>query len=144
MKLEDIHELWGNDSKIDHTELSHEALRIPQLHHKYLKIFTNERLVLRKYETDLKRLRLDKYEFYTQGPTQETHDLGWKLPPIGKILKTDANNYVDSDNDIINLTLKVGLQQEKVELLESIIRSLNNRGYLIKSAIDFEKFKVGM
>lgn len=144
MKLEQIHEMWSQDSKIDHTELSHEALRIPQLHHKYLQVFTHERLVLRKYETDLKRLRLDKYEFYTQGPTPETQEKGWKLPPIGRVIKSDVGNYVDSDIDIINLTLKVGMQQEKVDLLDSIIRSLNNRGYLIKSAIDFEKFKVGM
>ena len=144
MKLEDIHEMWSQDSKIDHTELSHEALRIPQLHHKYLRVYTNEKLLLRKYEADLKRLRLDKYEFYTQGPTPETQALGWKLPPVGRVIKSDVNNYIDSDNDIIERTLKIGLQQEKVELLDSIIRSLNNRGYLIKSAIDFEKFKVGM
>lgn len=144
MKLEQIFEMWHQDSKIDHTELSHEALRIPQLHHKYFQVYSHERLVLRKYEAELKRLKLDKYEFYTQGPTPETHAKGWQLPPIGKIIKSDVGQYVDSDKDIIELTLKVGVQQEKIELLDSIIRSLNNRGYLIKSAIDFEKFKVGM
>lgn len=144
MKLENIFEMWHQDSKIDHTELSHEALRIPQLHHKYFQIYSNEKLVLRKYELDLKRLRLDKHEFYTQGPTKETQEKGWQLPPIGRVIKSDVNQYIDADKDIIHLTLKVGVQQEKIELLDSIIRSLNNRGYLIKSAIDFEKFKVGM
>lgn len=144
MKLESIYEMWHQDSKIDHTELSHEALRIPQLHHKYFQIYSNEKLMLRKYELELKRLRLDKYEFYTQGPTKETQEKGWQLPPIGRIIKSDVNQYIDADSDIIHLTLKVGVQQEKIELLDSIIRSLNNRGYLIKSAIDFEKFKVGM
>ena len=144
MKLESIYEMWHQDSKIDHTELSHEALRIPQLHHKYFQIYSNEKLMLRKYELELKRLRLDKCEFYTQGPTKETQEKGWQLPPIGRIIKSDVNQYIDADNDIIHLTLKVGVQQEKIELLDSIIRSLNNRGYLIKSAIDFEKFKVGM
>ena len=35
------------------------------------------------------------------------------------------------------------MQGEKVDTLESIIKSISNRGYLIKSAIDYEKFKVG-
>jgi hypothetical protein len=144
MKIEDIQNLWSQDSKIDHTELSTEALRIPSLHSKYFRIFTEERLRLRKYELDLKKLKLEKYEFYTQGPTEETHAKGWRLPPIGKVIKSEVNNYVDADDDIIQLTLKVGIQQEKIEMLESIIKSLTNRGFLIKSAIDFEKFKVGM
>lgn len=144
MKIEDIQNLWAQDSKIDHTELSTEALRIPSLHSKYFRIFTEERLRLRKYELDLKKLKLEKYEFYTQGPTEETHAKGWRLPPIGKVIKSEVNNYVDADDDIIQLTLKVGIQQEKIEMLESIIKSLTNRGFLIKSAIDFEKFKVGM
>lgn len=144
MKLEEIYSLWEKDSQVDRTELGEEALKIPQLHGKYFKIYSNERLVLRKLEADMKQLKLAKYEFYTQGPTKETQDLGWQLPPIGKILKSDVNSYIEADKDIINLSLKIGMQQEKIDLLDSIIRSLNNRGYNIKAAIDWEKFKVGI
>lgn len=143
MKIEDIHNMWALDARIDGTELSTEALRIPSLHSKYFSIFTQERLRLRKYDTDMKKLKLAKHEFFTQGPTQETMEMGWKLPPVGKVIKSEVGNYIDADDDVINLTLKIGIQQEKIELLESVIRSLNNRGYLIKNAIDFEKFKMG-
>jgi hypothetical protein len=78
------------------------------------------------------------------GPTEETHAKGWQLPPQGKILRSDVNNYVEADSEVINLTLKIGIQQEKLELLESVIKSLTNRGFNIKAAIDFERFKVGM
>ncbi len=144
MKLEDIRNMWSLDAKIDNTELSHEALRIPSLHSKYYGIYTEERLRLRKYETDMKKLRLEKFEFFTQGPTKETQERGWVLPPIGRVIKSEVNNYIDADDDIIELTLRIGIQQEKTDLLESIIRTLNNRGFLIKNAIDFEKFKTGM
>ena len=144
MKLDDIRNMWSLDAKIDSTELSHESLRIPSLHSKYYGIFTEERLRLRKYETDMKKLRLEKFEFYTQGPTKETLERGWTLPPVGRVIKSEVNNYIDADDDIIHLTLKIGIQQEKIEMLESVIRTLNNRGYLIKNAIDFEKFKTGM
>jgi len=143
MKLEDIFAEWEQDSHIDRSELGDEALRIPKLHHKYFKIFANERLVLRKYESELKQLKLAKHEFFTMGPTEETHALGWKLPPQGKILRSDVNNYIEADSDVVNLTLKIGIQQEKIGLLESIIKSFTNRGFNIKAAIDFEKFKVG-
>lgn len=144
MKIDDIFELWNTDSKIDRTELGDESLKIPQLHHKYFKIYSNERLILRKLEADMKQLKLTKYEFYTQGPTKETQEKGWELPPSGRILKSDASSYIDADQDIVNLSLKIGMQQEKIDLLDSIIRTLNNRGYNIKSAIDWEKFKVGI
>lgn len=144
MKLEDIFTEWEQDSRIDRSELGDEVLRIPRLHHKYFKIFTNERLILRKYEVELKQLKLAKHEFFTMGPTEETHARGWQLPPQGKVLRSDLNYYVEADNEVVNLTLKIGIQQEKLELLESIIKSLTNRGFNIKSAIDWEKFKVGI
>ena len=100
--------------------------------------------MLRKYEAELKKLKLSKHEFLTLGPTEETHAKGWVLPPQGKILRSDVNNYIEADDEVINLTLKIGVQQEKTELLESIIRSLTNRGFNIKAAIEFEKFKVGI
>lgn len=143
MKLESIFELWEKDSKIDKAVLDDEVLRISSLHKKYYQIYTNERLILRKYETDLKLLKLEKFEFYTQGPTKETMAKGWQLPPIGKVLKADAGTYVDADKDIIELTLKIGIQHEKIDLLESIIKSLQNRGFNIKTAVDFIKFQSG-
>ena len=143
MKLEDIFAFWEQDSNINRDELDRESLNTAKLHHKYHKIYTNERLMLRKYEMDLKQLRLEKFEFYTQGPTKETMDKGWKLPPIGKILKADAGTYVDADPDVVALTLKVGVQHEKIELLESIIKSIMNRGFQIKNAIDWIRFQSG-
>lgn len=144
MKIDDIYDEWEKDAHIDRTELGEESLKIPKLHHKYFKIYTHERLVLRKYEAELKQLKLLKHEFYTLGPTEETHEKGWVLPPQGRILKSEVANYVDADKDIVNLTLKVGIQQEKIELLQSIVKSLTNRGFNIKAAIDWEKFKVGI
>ena len=36
------------------------------------------------------------------------------------------------------------MQKEKVDFLESIIKSLNNRGFNLNAAIQWEKFKVGI
>lgn len=143
MKVEDIFELWEKDSKIDRTELGDAALDIPKLHHKYYQILLAEKMQLRKFESELKKLKLDKYEFLTQGPNEETKEKGWRLPPKGMILKSDIPLYMDGDEDIINQSLKIGLQQEKVELLESIIRTIMNRSFIIRDAIDWAKFTMG-
>ena len=142
MKLEAIQEEWGRDSDVDKTELGDEALKIPKLHHKYYQIYTAEKMLLRKYESDMKQLKLVKYEFYTMGPNEDTPK-DWRLPPRGMILKSDVPMYMEADRDIVDMSLKIGMQQEKVELLESIIKSLTNRGFQIKSAIDWFKFTMG-
>jgi hypothetical protein len=143
MKLEDIFELWGEDSRVDKTELGNAALELAKLHHKYYRIYSQERLLYKKMEAELKQLKLEKYEFYVDGPTQEHIELGWKLPAKGRILKSDVSNYLDADSDIINHNLKLAYQQEKLEVLDSIIKTIGNRGFHIKSAIDWERFKVG-
>lgn len=143
MKIEEILELWQIDSKIDRTEIGDEALNIPKLHHKYYQIYVNERLILRKQESELKQLKLDKYEFLTQGPNEETKEKGWRLPPKGMVLKSDIPMYLESDQDVINMTLKVGYQQEKIDLLDSIIKTIINRGYLLKTALEWQKFTMG-
>ena len=139
MKLEEIFDQWKKDAEIDITELGNESIKIAKLHHKYFQILSSERLLLKSHEAEMKRLKLDKYEFYTQGPNEQTPK-EWKLPPKGLILKQDIPMYMEADNEIIKLSLKIGVQQEKIELLESIIRNLMNRGYNVKTALDWQRF----
>jgi len=143
MKIESIFEEWDKDTDVDKTQLDDESIKIQKLHHKYYKVYVSERLLYRKLEADMKQLKLEKYEFYTQGPTKEQKDKGWELPSRGLILKGDIPTYIDADKDIIELSLKIGYQLEKIEFLESILKSLQNRGYQIKAAIDFIRFTQG-
>lgn len=143
MEIEDIMELWNTDTNVDRTELGDESLKIPKLHSKYYNILIKEKLTLRKLIEEMKRLKLDKYEFFTQGPSEETRDKGWRLPPKGIILKGDIPMYMDADQDIIDLNLKIGTQQEKVEFLESVIKTIINRNFVIKNAIEWNRFTMG-
>ncbi len=143
MKLEEIHELWALDSQIDESELDAESLKIPQLHSKYYKIYNIERMILRRLEGEYKTLSLEKYEFYTQGPTDEQHKRGWKLPAKGMILKNEVDRYLEADRDIIAMSLKIALQREKVDLLHSIIGNINSRSFHIRDCIEFLKWSQG-
>lgn len=143
MKLEEIQNLWDADSQIDRTELGDESLRIVKLHAKYFKIFSQERLLLRKMESDLKELYRDKYEWYNGNSSRELlEQRGWEPNPL-KILRTDVAMYIGADEEMRNASLKVELQNEKVLFLESIIKSLSTLGYNIKNAIDWSRFQNG-
>ena len=54
MTLDELLENWKADSEIDRTELGNEAIKIPQLHSKYFKFYSTERLTLRKLEEEAK------------------------------------------------------------------------------------------
>ena len=143
MKLEQIYEYWSEDSKIDRSELGNESLKLPQLHSKYFKVFSEERLRLKQYDSEYKILYKQKFEYYMGTMDEyEMKELGWEPQPL-KILRTDLPVYMDADQDIINLNLKISMQKEKIDVLESIIRTINGRGFQIKNAIDWERFKTG-
>lgn len=143
MKLDEIQLMWERDAQIDRTELGEESLRIPQLHSKYFKVFSQERLTLRKLEADYKRLFKDKYEWYNGSIAEETlQQYDWQPNPL-KILRTDIPMHIEADNDIQTLQMKIEMQKEKVDFVENIIKSLTTRGYQIKGAIEWEKFKMG-
>jgi hypothetical protein len=143
MKFEDIMIMWEQDSKMDKTELGDESLKIPLLHHKYYKIFVEEGLLLKKLEQDHKTMYKLKYEYYMGVLDEETlAEMNWK--PNGlKILKQDLSIYTDADPDLQRIQAKIDIQKQKLSFLESAIKTISNRGYLIKNAIDWERFKVG-
>ena len=142
MKLEEIEALWEQDAKIDRTDLDNESLKIPMLHSKYYKIYLREKVQLKAEDQDYKIFFKLKHEYYTGKLSKEELDEhGWQ--PFQFVLKNDLQVYIDSDKDIAERLLKLQVQREKVDLLESIIKTLNGRGFLIKSAIDFIRFTSG-
>ncbi len=142
MKLEEIEAEWEIDAKIDKTQLSNEALKISSLQGKYYKWYVREILQLKGLDEAINILKLEKWEFYTQGPTKETEARGWKFPGA-VILKAEVDRYMQADPDIIKANLNAAKQKEKVNFLKHIIDSLNGRSWNIRAAIDFEKFRAG-
>ena len=143
MKLDEIINEWEQDSRIDNTELAVESLKTPSLHHKYYKMFSFEGLQLKRLEFEYKALFKLKHQYYTGVLDQETlEERGWGPNPL-KILKQDLPVYMDGDSDLQTIQAKMDMQKQKLTMLESIIKTITNRGFLIKNAIDWERFKMG-
>ena len=144
MKLEEIQELWNRDREIDISELATESIRIPQIHDKYLKIYVDEKIKLRKLQLNLAKISKMKSDYYSGRMSQEELDrLEWQ-PFLVKVLKSEVNSYIESDDDIIKLKETIALMEEKINYIDSVIRMINNRGFQIKSAIDWIKYKDGI
>lgn len=143
MNIEDLYNEWAKDGHIDVADISRNSADIPKLHNKYFRLYTEEGLKLKKLRADYKVLVKRKNEYYNGSmDSEELKEYGWAPQPL-KILKSDIPTYVESDKDVINLSLRIGLQESIVEYLESIIRQINNRNFILKNIIDYEKFRTG-
>jgi hypothetical protein len=144
MTFEELQEQIEKDLSFDETQLDTESLRIPQLHNKYLKHLYSEKLMLKKLRNDMGELTRIKYEYYT-GKLDETtlKERGWE-PFQLRVLKNDVDMYLEGDKDMNRLKGRIQLQEERVDYIESTVKAIANRGWLIRNAIDWKKFLGGV
>ena len=95
MKLEDIQELWTSDCVLDDLQLDVESTRIPELHNKYFKIFSDEKLRLVKYESKMKELSKLKWLYYTGKLDKDSLDKLKREEPEYQDLELGANKFAD-------------------------------------------------
>jgi hypothetical protein len=98
---------------------------------------------LKKLKADYKELCKLKGQYYRgELDITELNSLGWEVQPL-KILRQDIAAYVEADKDVIHLSLRIGFAEEKVSYLESIIKMISNRGFQLKTIVDWERFRTG-
>ena len=137
MDLNELQNDVDRDLKIDDTELDLESIRTPQLHNKYLKLYTKYSLQLKKTQDDYKTLYRFKWEYYTG---KADPDVYREKPFDLKILKADVAIYLDSDKEIQELGQKEAYIQAVVTYLEKILREIYNRNWTIRNTIEWKKF----
>jgi len=144
MNLDELKVMIKKDLDIDQTALDAESSRTPQLHNKYLVMFMDEKLKLKRMNSELSVIRKNKWLYYTGRMSQEElTQFGWE-PFELNILKTEADDMIESDTDYIKASEKVNFQEEKVNYLESVIKIVQNRQWQIRAMIDWLKFTQGV
>lgn len=140
MNIDEIQLLWEEDSKLDPDNLHQESLKIPSLHSKYYKIYNNIILLKKLEENKYKILKKDKWMYYSGKSEPEVYK---NNPFDHKVLKPDIDKYMDADEDIIKSTSKIEYYQLMINYLDSILKTILNRTYQIKNAIEYMKFTAG-
>jgi hypothetical protein len=140
--LDVIQKMWEKDSKIDIDNLHTESLNIPILHAKYFDLYNNILLLKKKAEQQKKNIRHQKYEYFTG---KADPDVYVENPFPKKIRdKETLQGYLDSDEKLMQVSLKVEYYETMLTYVDSILKMISNRTYQIKNSIDYMRFQSGL
>ena len=139
--LDKLQEMWQKDSVIDPDNLHDESLKIPQLHSKYYTLYNTITLLREKARETSNRVRLERYNYYTGKATAEVYA---EEPFPYKVRDKEAlQRYMDADEKLNTIDLKVRYYDVMLKFLEEIIKTVSNRTFQIKNSIDWHKFQAG-
>ena len=140
MDLEKLQQQADTDLKINDTELDLESLKTPQLHNKYMKHLTKFKLMLSRAEGDLYNTKRELWEYYTGKADASVYA---EKPFDLKVLRTDVDKYIESDEELIKAKQKREYLTTVVDYLDRTLRQITNRTFTIKNAIDWRRFTSG-
>ena len=138
MELEDIMKMWEEDSHIDDKDLDNESLNIPNVHQKYLNIFSKEKRKLSNLKTHWKVLFQQRWEVViSKNGKAPEHNI--------RISKTELERHYVAADDVLQKAEKLLNDQEnKVDYLKSVLSMIENRSFHINNAISWRKFVAGL
>ena len=138
MKIEELKEMIDKDAAFlkEESHMDTSSLSIPELHSKYLSLIYDERLTLDYFKVEYKILKRDKWIYYTGKADPEVYA---EKPFNLNILKADVDKFLDADTDLNALHLKVRAQEEKLNLITEIVKSVMGHSFNVGNAIKWKK-----
>lgn len=144
MTLDEILEMWENDSFIDDNHLGEASTTTAKLHAKYLKILMNFKLKKTKMDSEYNILRKTKMRYYRGELTrQELTDLGWEQWQYNKPLKAEMDEFLKGDEDLNKTLVRLEYIDSVVYALESIMGQIKQRDWQCKNGITWKQFLAG-
>tara|TARA_B100000073_G_scaffold244095_1_gene204700 strand:+ start:421 stop:846 length:426 start_codon:yes stop_codon:yes gene_type:complete len=140
LNLEIIQEMWEKDSKIDEVMLDEASLRIPALHSKYLNLHNEFSLLKKKKEQDLRTTQHRKWLYYSGKAPEEDYV---EQPFNHKVIKSDVIHWVQVDEMILKLEMKIEYYDTILNTLNEILKQVNQLSYNIRNAIQWRAFVGG-
>ena len=138
MELEKIMSMWEEDAHIDDKDLDNESLNIPNVHQKYLDIYSKEKRKLSDLETHWKVLFQQRWEaFISKNGKAPEHNI--------RVSKTELERHYVAADDVLQKAEKImNEQKSKVEYLKSVLSMIENRSFHINNAINWRKVVAGL
>ena len=142
MNLDELKKEAYKDLPITNQEhLDQEAYKNQEIKAKWLDYKSRFELLLTKNKGDYKKLYREKWEYYGGISDAKVYvQKGFDL----KVLKSDLAMYISSDEEIIELSNKISYLEYTIKYCEGVIKSIDNRGWDTKNAIEWKKFEAGM
>ena len=142
ISLDEIQMMWKEDSDINIDDLHNESLKVPLLHSKYYEIYNNVTLLRKQALINYKVKKLERSNFYSGKADPEIY----KDDPFPYKIrdKESLSRYLDADEHLNKVLLKIDYYDTILKYLEEIIKMISNRTYQIKNSIEFLRFQSGM
>lgn len=139
--IEFIRDEITKDSKIDRDNLDVELLNIPYQYGKWINIHSIEKAYLSKFMKQLTKLKPLKFDYYKGN--ENVDYMNGRISPTS-YTKTQAIEKVNSDDEICILTDKIEIQELKVDMITEFLKGVTSKGWNIRTAVDYIKFKNGI
>ena len=142
MTLEELQKEAREDLAImDQEKLDQESYKNQNIKPKWLEYRTRYDQLLIMSKTKHQKMWRDKWEYYGGKADAKVYVA---KPFDLKVLKSDLAMYISSDEEIIQLSDKISYLEYTIKYCEGIIKSIDNRGWDTKNAIEWKKFEAGM
>lgn len=140
--LESIQKMWEKDSKIDIDNLHTESLNTPALHAKYFDLYNTILLLRKRADQQRRKIRHERHQYYSGRADPEVYI---ENPFPKKVRdKSDMQNYLDADDKLSQVGLKVDYYDVMLKYIEDILKMIHNRTYQIKNSIEYMRFQSGL
>ena len=143
-KYEEISNEWEKDAKYNEAHLDKELQRIDNLLVKYHEMYRVEAIILSQREKTLYRTYAVLRRYYTGAFTKSDLDFVNRPPYALKVLRGDLKDVIESDDLYLDNKSLVDQQKIKIDLIQRILKRIENRGYSIKEMIAWHKWTGGM
>ena len=142
MKLEELQQEARDDLKIlDQERLDQESYKNQNIKPKWLEYRTHFDQLLIMVKANHQKMYREKWEYY--GGKSDAKIYAAK-PFDLRVLKTDLQMYINSDEEILNLQGKISYYESIIKYVDGVIKSIDNRGWDIRNATEWKKFEAGM
>lgn len=144
MTLEEIEKEWAIDTVINPLKLADESMKIPKLHSKYSSYLNVSKITAIKLKSMLEEKEYILEQYYKKTLTiDELNEYKLPLTQDKKVAVPEIPKVIANTKEIVDLKNRIGAQNVKIEFLESIIKSIHNRNWVIKDAIAWRQFENG-
>lgn len=145
IELDNLKNLWRVDCIIDDVDIQKASVDSPRLHARYLGYLIDAKTELRKSANECISLRKELIRYYSGLFTkEELEEKGWNQYQGKKPLKGELETMISAYPGYIELENRLRELEILIEALESILKELHQRSYIIKNIIQARIFEAGV
>ena len=142
MTLEELQKEAREDLVIlDQERLDQESYKNQNIKPKWLEYRTKYDQLLIMSRADHQKMYREKWEYYGGKSDAKVYVA---KPFDLRVLKTDLQMYINSDEEILALQGKISYYESIIKYIDGVIKSIDNRGWDIRNATEWKKFEAGM